>query len=103
MKEPVGHGLVDGGAAIPTLAGELIATPNGFVELCELQNEKIEAAVVVVIEPDGARAPAGSGDSGFGGDIGESAITIVVVENTLSVRSEERRVGKEGRTRWAPD
>src|SRR6266480_3259947 len=81
MKEPVGHGLVDGGAWLPP-------TSNGFVELCELQNEKIEAAVVVVIEPDGARAPAGSGDSGFGGDIGESAITIVVVENTLSVLRE---------------
>ena len=36
------------------------------------------------------------------GGYAASAITAITIQNTLGVRSEERRVGKECRSRWSP-
>ena len=56
-----------------------------FGEIDEAADEEIEAAVVVVIEPDGAGGPAGSGNAGFFGDVGEGAVAIVAIENAAAI------------------
>ncbi len=56
-----------------------------FGEIDEATDEEIEAAVVVVIEPDGARGPAGCGYAGFFGDVGEGAVAVVAIEDAATV------------------
>ncbi len=48
-------------------------------------HEEVEAAVVVVIEEPGARAPSAGGNSSAIRDVGERAIPIVVVERVAAV------------------
>ncbi len=87
VEEIAGLGAVDIGFAVPAFAGDGVAAEFifGFVEIDEAADEEVEAAVVVIIEPDGAAAPAGSGDAGFGGDVGESAVAIIVIENAAGI------------------
>src|ERR1700691_5528439 len=87
VEQIAGLGSIDIWFAVPAFAGEGVAAEFifGSVEIHEAADEEIEAAVVVVIKPDGAAAPAGSGDAGFGGDIAESAVAIIVIEDAVRV------------------
>src|SRR6267143_5281134 len=86
-EQPAGHGIVDTRNAIPALMRVDVTTPLilGFAEIDEAADEEIEAAVIVVVEPDGAGSPSGGSDTGFCSDIGERAIAIVVIENAVAV------------------
>ena len=46
--------------------------------LAEVGDEQVIVAVVVVVADADALSPAGVSDAGFGGDIGESAVAIVL-------------------------
>ena len=56
-----------------------------LAEIDEAANEKVEPAVVVVVEPYCARCPSRSGYSGLFGDVGEGAIAVVAIENAAAV------------------
>ena len=56
-----------------------------FAEIHEVADEQVEPAIVVVVEPDSAGSPSGSGDAGLLGHIGESAVAVVVIENAATV------------------
>ena len=49
------------------------------------QTNKIESAVVVVVEPHGARAPSRRRDSGLLRHIGERAVAVVVIQNASPI------------------
>src|SRR2546428_3533447 len=54
---------------------------------CEVQivrYKKVEAPVVIIIDPRGACAPTRVIDPGLDGDIGEGTVTVIVVENVMS-------------------
>src|SRR5271169_6469981 len=74
VKKIAGLGAVDVGLAVPTLAGDGVAAEFvfRFIEVHEAADEEVQPAVVVIIKPYGAAAPAGSGDTGFRGDVCES-------------------------------
>src|SRR4051812_8105600 len=57
----------------------------GAVERYKLTDKQIELAVVVVVEPHGARRPAWRRNTGLLCDVGESAIAVVVIENAAPV------------------
>src|SRR5882762_3417993 len=48
-------------------------------------HEQVELAVIVVVEESGARAPPAGGDSGRFRDVGERAISVVVVQRVAAV------------------
>ena len=56
-----------------------------LLEVHEVADEEIQASVVVVIKPYGAGGPAGSGDAGFRGDVGESAVAVIVIKNAAGI------------------
>src|SRR6266516_1349663 len=47
--------------------------------------EQIQFAVVVIVEPDSAGGPSGCGHPGPVGNVGKSAIAVVVIKNIASV------------------
>ena len=53
------------------------------------RDEKIEMAVIVVVEESCGDGPAAAGDAGLGGYIGEGAIAIVVIQNIFSVTGDD--------------
>ena len=80
--------LVIVGIAVRAIAGAAFAAP----EICfrrpfdVIGDNEIEPAVLVVIKPARAGGPSAFiGDAGFGGDVGESSVTVVVVENRAAV------------------
>src|ERR1700683_3553363 len=87
VEQIAGLGSIDIWFAVPAFAGEGVAAEFifGSVEIHEAADEQIEAAVIVVIKPDGAAAPAGSGDAGFGGDVAESAVAVIAIEDAVRV------------------
>src|SRR5258707_12109568 len=74
--------------AVFVLAG-LLRAAN--VEIEVIRHEQIELAVAVVIDPGAARAPAGAicSHACISGDIGKSAVPIVVIENVLAPAGDE--------------
>ena len=52
-----------------------------FAEVDEAADEQIEAAIVVIVEPDRAGGPSRRRYARFLRHIGESAVAIVVIEN----------------------
>src|ERR1700694_1985898 len=54
-------------------------------KLNKLADEKVQFAIVVIVEPNGAGGPSGGGYTGFFSDIRECAVTIVVVENVSAI------------------
>ena len=83
--------LEDARDAVETLA-ELVVAAEHVVrqrELDEAAQHQVEPAVVVVVEPDGARRPAGRGDTGFVGDVGEGAVAVVLVERAAPVGGDQ--------------
>src|SRR5581483_1594846 len=89
--EKAGGSLKDAGNAIVALADFVVAAlklvPCRVVD--EATEKQIEAAVVIVIEPDGTRGPAGSCHSRLRRHIGECAVVVVFVENTFAVSRDE--------------
>ena len=88
VEQPAGHGVVDTRDAVLALAVLVRLPQNLFFDLAEIHepaDEQVEAAVVVVVEPDGAGGPAGSGDAGFLGHVGERAVAVVVIEDAAAV------------------
>src|SRR6185436_8360151 len=63
----------------------IIAATGFLVVVDEAGNEKIELAVLVIIEPDGAGGPSGRRDSGFLSYVCESAVAVVVIENVPTI------------------
>ena len=87
VEQPTGLGSINVGNAVVALAVFVIAASlfDFFAEVHETADKKIEAAIVVVVEPDRARGPPGGGDAGFFGHVGESAVAIVVIQNAAAV------------------
>ena len=48
--------------------------------MAEVSDKQVVPAVVIVVSDTGALAPAGSGQPGFGGDVGEGAVAIIPVK-----------------------
>src|SRR5713101_3531987 len=74
--------------AVGTIAGAMLAAVEIILgrPLDVVGDHEIEPAVFVVVKPSCAGGPAALvGDTGLGGDIGEGAIAIVVVENGAAV------------------
>jgi hypothetical protein len=90
VKEPAGHRLIEVRNAVPALGifSRVTVFALGLVEIHELANKKIKATIIVVVEPDGARGPAGSRNAGFFGYIGESAVSVVVIEDVAAILSD---------------
>ncbi len=86
-EQPARCGLVEVRNAVSVfaiLAGAAILV-LGLGELHELADKQVELPVIVIIEPDRARAPARSGDARPFGDIGERTVAVVVIENAAAV------------------
>src|SRR5271154_3032511 len=81
MKKPTRPRIEDAGDAIVVGAVEVHAACERLIELSELTDEEIKPAIVIVIEPDRAGTPAGSGDASLLRHIREGAVAIVVVED----------------------
>ena len=56
-----------------------------FAEFGKLADKKIEAAIVVIVEPDSAGGPSRRSYPRFFGDVGKRAIAIVVIQNAAAV------------------
>ena len=50
-----------------------------------MTDEEVEPPVIVIIEPDGTGCPSRSRQPRFLGYVGESAITIVVIQDTPAI------------------
>src|ERR1700760_2364503 len=86
MEKPACRGLVQRGNAITTtvVVGGAVQTST-LAELDKIADEQIKPSVVVIVEPNCARAPSGRGDPGFLRHIGKGAVAVVVIENALAV------------------
>jgi hypothetical protein len=78
--------------AVVPLAELVVAAEHFAVagELDEAADEQIQPAVVVVIEPHGARRPARCGDTGLVRHVGESSVAIVLIQDAAAVRRHEQ-------------
>ena len=87
MEKPTARRRITAGAAVVALSGAFVAAENvlGFIKISEPADKQIEFAVVVVVKPNGARRPAGRGDAGFFGDVGEGAVSVVAVKNAAAI------------------
>src|SRR5260221_1923366 len=87
VKQQAARWRVNAGDAVVALAGAFIAAKFafGFIEVDETANEQIEFAVIVVVKPDGAGRPTRGGEAGFFGNVGESAVAIVAIENVAAI------------------
>ena len=91
MEEQAGRRLEDARDAVEAFA-ELVVAAKHVVrerELDEAAQEEIQPAVVVVVEPHGARGPSRRGDAGSVGDVGERAVAVVVIQRASPVRCHE--------------
>src|SRR5206468_3043410 len=82
------RGLVNGGQAVPALVEQFVSAPYACVQLQILANEQVQPPVVVVIKPGSARTPPRRRQPSLGRDIGECAISIVVIEDTSGILSD---------------
>src|SRR5271170_6444641 len=86
MKEPARHRRVDLRVAVfvQSLKRGNVWGPTvvmlGLAEVYEAAHEQVELAVVVIVEPHGARGPSGGRDSSLLGYVGEGAVAVVAVE-----------------------
>ena len=74
--------------AIVSAAGLTAAAANALVVCDVVHGEKVQLAVIVVVEPDGAHKPSGEAGSGFFGHIGKGAVAIVVIKRIAAVRGD---------------
>src|ERR1700730_12073946 len=74
--------------AIRAVAFFVLATPDVFkIPLKVAQNNKIEQAISIQIDPGGAGGPTAARNTGLLGYLGESAIAIVVVKLVSAIGS----------------
>jgi hypothetical protein len=59
-----------------------------FAEVHESPDEKVEAAIIVIVEPDCARRPPWGGYSSLLCHVGKATVAVVVIENTAPVLSD---------------
>ena len=85
VKKPTGHWFVQPRNAVAGAVAGRTGQILGFVKVDEAADKQIEAAVVVIVEPNRARRPSWRGHTGFLGHIGESAVAIVVIQNALAI------------------
>src|SRR2546425_3776872 len=85
MEKMTGAWLEDARNAVIHLAETIVAATHVLVVKHETRDKKIELAVVVVIEPDGARRPSRRCDAGFVRDVGKRAVAVIVIENVSSI------------------
>src|SRR4030095_3586097 len=90
-KQQTRRRLEDTRNTVKPLSELVVATKDvaGQRELNEAAQKKIQLAIVVVIEPDRARRPAGRREARFVGDIRERAIAIVVIQVASAIRRAE--------------
>ena len=89
VKELSMRGLVQVRRAI-VAAAETIWTRNLVCVIDIAAYVEIQAAVVIVIEPHGARGPAGQRQAGLLGHVGERAVAVVVVQNRPAVSGDQQ-------------
>src|SRR5581483_8269851 len=93
MEQPAWHRRIHARIAIFSNPGQRWNIPGGtlvmlgLVEVHKPADKKIQAPVVVVIEPHGARRPSRCGDSGLLRYIRERPIAVIVIENATAVLS----------------
>jgi hypothetical protein len=91
VVKKAGSGTKDAGNAVVLLADLVIAALElvlaGVVH--KAADEQIEFSIVVVVEPDGAGGPSGSGEAGFLRDVGEGPVMIVFVQRALAIGGDE--------------
>src|ERR1035438_622333 len=85
VKEKIGHGTEDSRNAVMPLAVGRDTAAVRRVKIHKVANEKVEPAIVVVIEPNRARGPPWHANASLFGDVRKRAVAIVVVENALSI------------------
>ena len=86
VKEPTGHRPVQSRNAIVRFASPCAAGPVlRFAEIHEPADEKIEPAIIVVVEPDRTGCPSRSRDASLHRDIRKSTVAIVVIQNAVAV------------------
>ena len=61
----------------------------GFSVIDIAADEQVQAAVIIVVEPDGAGCPTRRFHTGAFGDIGKGAVTVVAVKNAVTVGGHE--------------
>src|SRR5262249_52753548 len=72
------------------MAAELVVAAGELARVIdEAADEQVQATVVVVIEPHGARSPARQAQTGFRGHISECAVAVVVIKNATTVGGDE--------------
>src|SRR5580693_9206945 len=87
MEKPAGHRGIDFRNAImnPSVLMDSAGFIQFFAEFGELPDEEIEAAVIVIIEPNRARSPPRRSYSRLFGNIRERTVAIVVIEDAAAV------------------
>jgi len=76
------------GMAISSIAFAVLTAPHIIpVPLNVAQNNKIKQSIVIKIDPGCARRPSTAANTSFSGDIGERAISIIVVELVTAICS----------------
>ena len=59
----------------------------------ETAKEQVEAAVIIVVKPDGTGSPTVGGDARFGAHVGKGAIVVIMVKNGGMVIGGYQQVG----------
>src|SRR6202042_755928 len=79
VEKPTGHGRINLRNAIvtPAILVDSAGLVQLFTEIREPPYEEVEMAIIVIVEPDGARSPSRRSHSRLFGDIRESAIAVV--------------------------
>src|SRR5215831_6503626 len=87
VEKPTAHARIDRWYAVRALVGlyVLAVFVFGFARVAEAADEEIQFAVVVVVEPDGARGPAGSRYAGLFCYIRKGAVAVVSVQNAALI------------------
>jgi hypothetical protein len=87
VKQPAWLGSVRARNAIVALASLGVSAEQilFIAEIHKLTNEKIEASIAVVIEPDGARRPSRSCYSGLLSDVSERTVSLIMVKDASAV------------------
>src|SRR4029077_2415760 len=87
MKKPARHGRINSRHTVVPLVGCTVAAKLVllFAKVHKAAYEQVEAAVIVVVEPNRAASPTGRADTGFLRDVGKSSVAVVVIQNASSV------------------
>ena len=81
VEEPARLGVEGRGNAVVAHPGGILAAAVQQVELGELADKQVQLAIVVIVEPDCARAPSGRAHARLLGHVREGAVAVVAVED----------------------